>query len=796
MGVLSRKLRRDLWERKGQLGAVIITIFLGVVLFGASYDAFLDLQASYQSLYDTLRFADFTIETQNPEQLARSGGELDGVAASTIRPVAEIPLRVAGEHKLLGRLVGLPAGEQPAVNQVMVLEGRYLNAEAPADVLLEQHMADHFGLSPGDRLEVLAGDGWRQLTVAGVVASPEYLWPARDRQEILTSADDFGVAFASEEVLSGLPSSAVTRQALFFYDPEADRGALDAALSGLAREQEAGAAFSRAEQASNAALQEDVQGFSELSFMFPLLFLGAAGMATYVLLTRLVYSQRSIIGLLRASGFSRRRVFRHYLVYGLVVGLLGSIPGIAVGILAGRLIAGFYTDAISVPVTVIDFHPLTLILGPVFGLLAGTLSALAPAFRATRMAPGAAMRGTGASRGGPSLLERLLPPLGRLPAWAKLVLRGIGRNKRRSLSTMLGVILALVLILVSWGMLDTTQLLLDRQFQQIEQQDAQLYFAPTVEKAPGSAQAGLLLEQIRAVQGIERVEGVLETPVVLETAGQRYATTLKAFGRETQMHDFLLSSGEQAQLPEQGVYVGVALRDQLGFAAGDRVTVRLPEAGLSLEEVIAGFVEEPLGTLVYANLGYLADRAGTSSQALANSAAVRYAEGAIRSDMRSRLTALPSVAAFVDSRALVETIKSFMGLFYAFVGVMLAFGGVMAFALIFNTMSANISERATEIATLKAAGVGRRTITGLITAENILLTLLAIVPGLALGYLAAWYFMGSYSSDLFRFDLHVRPLTFVFSAAGILLVALLSQWPILRVVQRLDVAKVVRERAV
>src|SRR5680860_731545 len=132
MGVLSRKLRRDLWERKGQLGAVIITIFLGVVLFGASYDAFLDLQASYQSLYDTLRFADFTIETQNPEQLARSGGELDGVAASTIRPVAEIPLRVAGEHKLLGRLVGLPAGEQPAVNQVMVLEGRYLNAEAPA----------------------------------------------------------------------------------------------------------------------------------------------------------------------------------------------------------------------------------------------------------------------------------------------------------------------------------------------------------------------------------------------------------------------------------------------------------------------------------------------------------------------------------------------------------------------------------------------------------------------------------------------------------------------------------------
>src|SRR5665648_85921 len=274
MGVLSRKLRRDLWERKGQLGAVVITIFLGVVLFGASYDAFLDLKASYESLYESLRFADFTIEAQNPEQLAQRGGELEGVAASTVRPVAEIPMRIAGEHKLLGRLVGMPAGEQPSVNQVMVLEGRYLNAGAPPEVLLEQHMADHFGLAPGDRLEVLAGDGWRELEIAGVVASPEYLWPARDRQEILTSADDFGVAFAPEEYFSGLPSSEVTQQALFFYSPGADRGALDARLTGLAREQPAGAAFTRAEQASNAALQEDVQGFSELSFMFPLLFLG------------------------------------------------------------------------------------------------------------------------------------------------------------------------------------------------------------------------------------------------------------------------------------------------------------------------------------------------------------------------------------------------------------------------------------------------------------------------------------------------------------------------------------------
>ena len=73
--------------------------------------------------------------------------------------------------------------------------------------------------------------------------------------------------------------------------------------------------------------------------------------------------------------------------------------------------------------------------------------------------------------------------------------------------------------------------------------------------------------------------------------------------------------------------------------------------------------------------------------------------------------------------------------------------------------------------------------------------MVALVPGLLVAYLAAAEFMASFSSDLFRFDLAVRPTTFLGTAAVILVVALLSQWPSLRAVSRLDLASVVRERA-
>ncbi|MGB6425493.1 MAG: ABC transporter permease, partial [Solirubrobacterales bacterium] len=119
----------------------------------------------------------------------------------------------------------------------------------------------------------------------------------------------------------------------------------------------------------------------------------------------------------------------------------------------------------------------------------------------------------------------------------------------------------------------------------------------------------------------------------------------------------------------------------------------------------------------------------------------------------------------------------------------------MAFALMFNSMNSNISERSVEVATLRAAGMPYGTMARMITAENVLVTLLGIGPGLVAGYVVADVFLASFSSDQFSFDLEMRPSTLLLSAVAIVIVALLSQIPGLRAVRRIDVAEVVRERA-
>ncbi len=783
MSPLWRKLFREIGRRKGQFAAIVLTALLGTALFGASFDAWRNLQASYDQVFVELGMADFTISGV-PAAQAPALAAIDGVATVDQRDVAESALR-AGDRTISARLIGYPTNPPPSLDRITLDSGSLPSADD--QVVLEKHLADALSLAPGATIEVALANGWQQVTVSGVGVSPEYLWPARSRQEVLVPPDEWGVVFAPPALVSAAPPPTTTHQLLVTYAPGADREAVDAHVSAWATQAGATDAYTRAEQPSNAALHEDISGFGEMSLMFPLLFLGAAGMAVYVLLGRLVRAQRAEIGTLLALGLTRGRVIRHYLAFGSIAVLAGAIPGALLGVALGSIVTGLYTGELGIPTRVINFYPETPIIGLVFALVVGLLAALVPALRASRMTPAEAMRGTTVSTGSESLAERVLPPLRGLPSRWKLVIRGIGRSRARSIATVVGIILAVTLVLTSWGLLDTVQVLVNRQFGQIERQAFEaVTFAPVT-----AAQ----VDEAGAVTGVAAAEPVARIPVGLASGQANYGTTLVGFAQDTTMHTFLAPDGNAESLPGDGLLVGDALRSKLSLEPGQSVTLTTEDGG-SATVRIAGFVHEPLGTYAYASLDYL--RATLGSQAVdgyVRSIFVRTDEGASATAVQSSLESITGVATVVGSDTIKQLLDKFMGLFYVFVGVMFVLGALLAFALIYATISANVSERTSELANLRASGMSAGEIGRMITAENLLLTAIGVVPGLIVGYLGADLFMSAFSSDLFAFDLQVRPLSFVAAALAAFVAVGLSLLPALRAVSRVDLGKVVRERA-
>jgi len=785
--MLGRAQRRDLRARRAQFIAIWATIVLGVALFGASFDAFQNLTASYHGMYNTLAFADLTVTGGPVDGIAADGAKMPGVAASATRSVGDGLIRIDGRAQL-GRLVGMPDNGDPAVNKVMVLRGRNLTPGVTNEVLIEQHLAGARGVEPGDSIEVLTSAGWKSVTVAGVVASPEYLWPARSRQELLIPFDEWGVLFAPEALVTTMPPDMVHREAMFRLADGAPSNTLDD-LESMAIKAGASSTLRQSEQPSESALQEDVNGFGEMSIMFPVMFLLAGALATSVLLGRMVASQRGQIGVLRANGMERRTIMRHYLFFGAAVGTAGSIPGAILGAVSADAISRVYTATISVPVTVVEFRPLTVLVGLLMGPLVGAAAAYLPARRASRISPAEAMRGqVPIGRGGPSLAERIVPPLRHLPTRWLVSLRGLSRSPRRSLSTIAGIALATTLVLVSWGMIDTIQILLDQQFLQVQRQDATVYFTNPV---PASQ-----VEATLSGPDITAAEPQIQVSGAIVNGDERYATTLIGLEPGTTMHGFTQPDGTEIALPSDGILVGSALRNLLGLSVGDTIEFYAGTDGQPATLTVRGFVDEPLGTFAYASLDTAASVAGASgSDPMVESALVRYTTGSDPHAVADGLLARPDVAAVLGSRTLYDLAQQYMALFYAMIGIMLLLGGVMAFALIFNTMTANIAERSTELAALRTLGMSRGTLSRLVTGENMLLTLAGLVPGLILGYLVAAEFMASFSSDLFIFDLRVRVTTFLFTALGIIVVGIVSQWPALRAVGRLDLGRIIRERS-
>ncbi|MDN4472252.1 FtsX-like permease family protein [Demequina zhanjiangensis] len=772
MQARTKKTFRDLWRQRTQVIAVGITIALGVMLYITAAGAFQNLTASYDATYDRLGFADLIATGGDPEQVAQAA--LDAGAAEAIARTQVDPPMLLEDTKLLGRVVGLPSDGRAPVDDVDVVEGDYLDPSAPDSILLESHAAGTFDLGPGDSLEIYTATGWHAVTVAGVADSAEYLWPARSRQDVLSDPHSFAVVFADEATVQEWFATGPT-QTLALLGEGADEETVTAAM----KDAGASAVTTQDQQPSQATLNEDLQGFDQMSVAFPALFLIAAGVAAWVLLTRRIIQERPVIGTMMAAGARRGRILRHYLAQGALIGLVGSVVGAILGAPLNSLATSAYTGVLGVPDTVVRNYPWMIAVGIAFGVLVGALGALGPAVVASRTAPAQAMRPI-ADASPPGAWSRLVARMTGVPVGLRMALRDLARSTRRTFATMLGTVLALVLVLASVGMMSSILEAIRIQFDEVELADATV----TVQDASGAAGA------IEAMEGVAAFEDVVAGEATILANEESYETALTGYEPGTAMHGFRGVDGETLSVPADGILVGHALQDLLSVDVGDAVTVSTA-AGDS-QTTIAGFVDEPMGTSAYASLdtaSAMLPPTGVTSHSLL------FTEDADRDAMRQAITDVDGVVAYQDSRAILSIVQQYLGLFYVFIGAMILLGAVLALAVMYVTMAVNVVERTGELATLRAAGVPLRRVAGAIATENMLATLLGVPIGLLLGVWAAQAFMDTFNDDLFSLTVRWSWWALPAAALGVLLAALASQWPASRQIARVDIARVVRERA-
>ena len=781
------KTLRDIRRSRWQFLAVCIATALGVAIFIGSYGSFQNLRGSYNRTYERLYMADdwFQIEDA-PQSVVDEVKALPGVAAAEGRLISDQPVVFPDQDtpRILTRLVSVPwtpsSPERPTVNDVSVVEGSYIQDDS--QILLEQAFAKFNHVGIGDTVQVLSPGGQTvDLTVAGLVVSPEYLFAARDEQDMFTPPSQFGVAFLPYTQLAALLGrTGRVNDVAIRLAPGADPDAMQQQVSAVLDAYGPSKVTDREHQLSNRLLKLDLDGFQALALVFPLLFLVVGSLAVYTLLSRLMQSQRSQIGVMRAMGYSRGAVLRHYVGFGVLVGLIGGLLGVIVGWLLADLATRGYASSLNVPFVLVSANWSLIVIGFVAGLGVAVVSSLFPAWTAAGIPPAQAMRPPAPSHALRSPLEHLLPR--RMSMVLKLPLRNVVRVPRRSLFTALGVGAGVSLVLVGTSLLDSFDHAVSLQFDSIANYDARVDFS---QPFPLTKQA-----DIASIQGVQASEAIAEVPVRLEVGAQQSDVLMQGLQPGSDLLRVYTPGNQQIQ-PSSGLLVPQTLAGSLGLHTGDSVTVQpLVGSAVAVEMQVDGLTAQPLGSVVITQLSTVDSMLGGTDTGTAMLVSI---SGRDVKAVQKDIYGVSGVATVQLQQDVRDYIGQFSALFFVFVTIMLAFGVILGFVIIFNSITISALERQRELATMRVIGTSVRRILEVLTVENAIVGILGVLLGIPIGLVVASYFSSLYQNDLIDMPLVIYTRTYLLAGAGALLTIILAEIPAMRFVRRLNLPQVIRE---
>lgn len=783
---LDRKLLRDLVAMKGQAIAIALVIGAGVAMYVMYLSNFESLVRTQQAYYDAQRFADvFASVKRAPARLEARIRELPGVARVETRVVADVTLDVPGlDEPASGRLISIAAHERPALNDVFLRRGRWIEAGRPDEVVASETFVNAHRFVPGDRVAAIVNGRRRELTIVGVALSPEYIYSIRPG-ELIPDDRRFGIFWMERRALaSAFDMEGGFNDVALALVPGAVEQEVIGRLDELLAPYGGVGAMPRARQISHWMLDQELAQLQSFGFMIPLIFLAVAAFVLNVAITRALALQRQQIAALKALGYGNRELAWHFLKWALAIGLVGVVLGTLAGGWLGAGMIDLYNQYYRFPVLLYQLS-VPVVLGAVVMSLAAALAGAAVAVRrAVRIPPAEAMRPEAPARYRPSSAERMLAGR-RLTNATRMVLRNVERQPWRAAASVVGIAFGGAILLVGFVFIDAMELLIDTQFQVVERQDVTLTFVE-----PRSARA---IHEIAALPGVLHVEPVRAVAARVRAGHRHRSISIQGVPADATLRRVVDLDGRVHDVPIEGLTLSSTLARVLDVGPGESVRVEVLEGRRPVLDLpVASLVDDAMGVGAYMALENLwrlvrEDRTLSGATLLVDPAAA--------DALNRRFKTLPAVAGVAVKRAALESFRDVMAQnMNLMIFMNVVFAGIIAGGVVYNAARISLSERSRELASLRVLGFTRAEISLVLLGELALLTAVALPIGAGIGWALAVAIVTSVESEVFRFPLVMTPQALAWSSLCVIGAAALSGLAVRRRLDHLDLVAVLKER--
>lgn len=221
-------------------------------------------------------------------------------------------------------------GERNDIDKVCLLDGDMPKSDT--DVAIDRLYAKNHDLEIGDKFGVAGKD----LTISGIVALSDYSTLYQNASDMMFDNDKFGVGVMTDAGFAALRENHLHYNYSWSYDtaPEDDAEAKDMAEDLMPILAENGMLTNFLPEYLNQAIifAGDDMG-SDMSMILAFLYIVIVILAFVfsITISNNITKEANVIGTLRASGYSRGEMVRHYLIMPMLVLLVAAVVGNVLG---------------------------------------------------------------------------------------------------------------------------------------------------------------------------------------------------------------------------------------------------------------------------------------------------------------------------------------------------------------------------------------------------------------------------------------------------------------------------------
>ncbi|MBR3105047.1 MAG: FtsX-like permease family protein [Lachnospiraceae bacterium] len=771
--MLLRKVLRDLRQNAVQFLAIYIMTLLAL-LVASGFDASdYGVYLSASEYLTDQNFKDLNIEGRyfGHEDIAMLE-QMDGVAYVN-------GIRHGTGKTVLDRerplVISYIDGNE--VSSMLLTEGEPYTPGS-SGVWVEALFAEPMGIRPGDTLTITTENTTFQETVRGLVYSPEYLYYIPNSTYTEPEYGTHGFVIMDIQEAPGTDKQ-FDQLIVDLGDVHGQGGSLTDAEKAVMRDMRDRITRKFDDPGLLVKLKTEDDIYDEyvgainstgaITTVFPLIFMLVAVLGIITTMARLTGKQRTVIGTMKALGFSDKQITLHYMCYSVIVAILGCISGVVIGVntlgvYLNDLNDYYYQNPyICLKLTGKSFY---------MSILAVGLSVLVTWLSTHKLLVQNAseiLRPEPPKASGAGALEKT-PLWKRLGFTTRWNIRDVYRNKMRTMASITGILVCSLLLYTATGFYECLACQSDWMYGELIRAEYRISFEDGVSR-------GTVYDYAREYEG-QMVEEVSTTLYSDTTDSVRPMIVLDQ-GNMFWVEDEDLN---YTDLPKDGIALTSRLTELLNVSVGDTLRWKIAGNEKMYSAPVRMIVRQASDQGILMSREYWEQIGGDFAPNLV------YTRRTVPAELKNR----PEVSSADSIETLKTALENANMMGYTLTTIMVVMAVVMGVIVLYNLGVLSYIEKVREIATLKVLGFQTGDIRRILLQQNLTVTAVGAVLGVPLGIIMLQVvvdlFMGEDGDLVVRF----RPMPYVYAILGTFVVSVLVNLFITLKVKKIDMVEALK----